>query len=119
METLGTFDAAAIRRGQEDHDAETLASVYADDAEVRIVDASNPPSRPRTLRGKEEISSYWNDVMSRNMKHTVERLVADDDSAAYQVACEYDDGTRVLAASVAELEGGKISRETVVQAWDT
>lgn len=114
-----TFDVEALRRGHEDHDADLLASLYADDAESMTVDASNPPSSPRTLRGKESIAALWQDVMSRGMTHEIQRIVLGVDSLAYQVACRYADGTRVLASSVCELTDGKISRETVVQAWDS
>jgi hypothetical protein len=116
--TTTAIDVDAIRRAHADHDAELLTSLYADTAESITVDANNPPSRPRVLRGREEIARHWEDVMSRGMTHEVQRVVRGDDSLAYQVACRYDDGTRVLATGVCELEGGKIARETIVQAWD-
>jgi hypothetical protein len=114
-----TFDVEALRRGHEGHDADLLASLYAEDAESMTVDATNPPSSPRTLRGKESIAGLWRDVMSRGMTHEIQRVVLGADSLAYQVACRYADGTRVLSSSICELTGGKISRETVVQAWDS
>jgi hypothetical protein len=112
------FDVEALRRGHESHDADLLTSLYADDAESMTVDASNLRA-PRTLRGKESIAALWRDVMSRGMTHEIQRVVLGSDSLAYQVACRYADGTRVLASSVCKLAGGKISRETVVQAWDS
>ena len=112
------FDVEALRRGHEGHDADLLASLYADNAESMTIDASNPPSSPRTLRGKESIAALWRDVMSRGMTHEIQRVVLGANSLAYQVACRYSDGTRVLASSVCELADGKIARETVVQAWD-
>ena len=108
----------AIRKGQEEHETDALLSAYADDAEITIVDTNNPPSRPRKLRGKEEIAAYWRDVLSRGMTHKVESVVEAGDRAAYQVACEYPDGNRVLWSSVAEVRGDRIASETVVQAWD-
>jgi hypothetical protein len=117
--TIATkLDLEALRRGQEDHDVGALSSVYADDAEVTIVDANNPPSRPRTLRGKEEITALWKEILGRGMTHKVERLFATDDQGACRVACEYPDGVRVLCTSVCDLEDGKIAREVIVQAWD-
>jgi hypothetical protein len=119
MTTATKFDVEALRRGQEGHDAQSMKELYADDAESRTVDTNNPPSSPRVLRGKEEIGGYWQDVMGRGMKHELEKVVVGDDSIAYQVACRYDDGTKVLAAVVCDIsEEGKIARETVVQAWD-
>jgi hypothetical protein len=117
--TAVKFDLEALRRGQEKHDLGALSSLYADNAEVRIVDANNPPSRPRSLRGKEEITAFWKDVLGRGMTHKVERLFATEDQGACRMACEYPGGVRVLCTSVCDLEDGKISREVIVQAWDT
>jgi hypothetical protein len=119
MTTAAKFDLEALRRGQEEHDLGALSNVYADDAEVSIVDASNPPSRPRSLRGKEEITAFWKDVLGRGMTHKVERLFAMEDRGACRMACEYPDGLRVLCTSICDLEDGKIAREVIVQAWDS
>jgi hypothetical protein len=119
MTTAAKFDLEALRRGQEEHDLGAVSSVYADDAEVRIVDSSNPPSRPRTLRGKEEVTAFWEDVLGRGMTHKVERLFATDDQGACRMACEYPDGVRVVCTSVCDLADGKIAREVIVQAWDS
>lgn len=118
MVTATNLDLDAIRKGQEDHDTEALMSTYADDAEVSVVDANNPPSRPRTLRGKDEIAAFWSDILGRGLVHKVERLFAADDQAACRVLCEYPNGSRVLCSSTCDLEGGKIAREVIVQAWD-
>lgn len=119
MTTAAKLDLEALRRGQEEHDLDALSNAYADDAEVSIVDANNPPSRPRSLRGKEEITTFWKDILGRGMTHKVERLFATDDHGACRVACEYQDGVRVLCTSVCDLEDGKIAREVIVQAWDS
>ena len=52
------------------------------------------------------------------MTHTVGHRVNDDTGAAYTQACRYPDGTSVLCATVIQLEGGLISRQTVIQVWD-
>lgn len=119
MSTQAKIDLEAIRRAHAEHDAELLTSLYADDAESVTIDVNNPPSNPRILHGKEEIRGLWQDVMSRDMDHEVQYVIEGDDSVAYQVACKYADGTRVLSSGVLELENGKIARETVVQAWDS
>jgi ketosteroid isomerase-like protein len=120
MTTAMKFDVDALRAGQEGHDADVMARLYADDAESITVDTTNPPSRPRIARGKEEIGALWKDIMSRGMTHQIEKVVVGEDEVAYQVACQYDDGTRVLASVVCDIaDDGKITRETVVQAWDS
>jgi ketosteroid isomerase-like protein len=119
MGTTTTLDLDAIRRGQEEHDLEALLSTYADDAEVLVVDATNPPSRPRTLRGQGEVRTFWADVLGRGLTHTVERLFATTEEGACRVLCVYPDGTRVLCSSICDLDDGKIVREVILQAWDS
>lgn len=110
--------ASAIKSATEGRDARTLSAFYADDAEIRIIDRANPPSRPRVLRGKQEISAFWEDVCGRSMTHAVEATAAEGDRLAFTEACTYPDGTRVLCIAMAELKDGSIARQTVVQAWD-
>jgi hypothetical protein len=109
---------AEIKRAIEGRDGKSLADFYADNAVMRIIDRDNPPSRPRELRGKQSISAFYNDVCGRNMNHTLESGVADGNRLAFTQSCAYPDGTRVFCSAMLELEGGKIARQTTVQAWD-
>ena len=52
------------------------------------------------------------------MTHKVETSIAEGNRLAFTQACAYPDGARVFCAAVVELAEGKISRQTVVQAWD-
>ncbi len=36
----------------------------------------------------------------------------------FEELCEYPDGTRVLCAAMLEVEDGRISRQTSVEAWN-
>ncbi len=112
------INVAALKRAIEGRDAATLSSFYADNARVRLIDRDNPPSKPRELNGKGAIAAYYDDVCTRAMTHQVEAGVADGDRIAFTQACAYPDGTRVFCAAMLELAGGKIRRQTVVQAWD-
>jgi len=76
------------------------------------------PSRPRILRGRAAIGTYLDDICGRDMTHTLERVVATGDNAAFVEACRYPDGTRVLCVAVLDLQGGRIVRQVGVQAWD-
>ena len=116
--TAGGLDLEALRRAQEEHDLELMVDLYAEDAVLRRIDRNNPPSSPVELRGKEQIADYWRDIFERNMTHRVEDAVAGEDRVAFNVACEYADGTKVLAAENMEVRDGKIVREVSVQAWD-
>jgi ketosteroid isomerase-like protein len=112
------LDFEVLRRAGEQRDPDAMLELYADDAEVRIVDRNTPPSSPHVLRGKDEIAEYLRDVFGRDMTHTIENEVVGEDRVAFNVACEYPDGTRVLAAQNLEVRDGKIVREVEVVAWD-
>jgi ketosteroid isomerase-like protein len=118
QKSAGKIDFEVLRRAGEQRDPDAMLELYADDAEVRIVDRNTPPSSPRVLRGKEEIAEYLRDVFGRDMTHSVENEVVGEDRVAFNVACEYPDGTRVLAAQNLEVRDGKIVREVEVVAWD-
>ncbi len=108
----------ALQQAIEGRDGRMLASFYTDDATVRIIDRNNPPSAPRTIRGRSSIDTFWDDICSRAMTHRVETTLADGNRIAFSQACTYPDGAKVSCLSVVELEDGRIARQTVVQAWD-
>ncbi|GAB3120625.1 nuclear transport factor 2 family protein [Streptomyces calidiresistens] len=115
--TRSPFDADTLRRGVEG-DPKTLLSLYAEDAELRVVDHTAQPSHPRVLHGRDEIAAMLEDVYSRDMTHKMEDCVVQGDRAAFSEACEYPDGVRVLSQSMMRLRDGRITEHTLVQAWD-
>jgi ketosteroid isomerase-like protein len=112
------LDFETLRRAEEQHDLDAMLDLYADDAEIRIVNHNTPPSSPYVLRGKEAIAEYLRDVFGRDLKHQVENEVVGEDRLAFNVACEYPDGKRVLAAETVDVRDGKIVRQVEVVAWD-
>ena len=52
------------------------------------------------------------------MTHHIAREVVGENRVAFNEACEYPDGTRVLAATTLELQDGKIVQQVNVEAWD-
>ena len=118
MSTTTTFDLDRFTRAAEERDASTQLAMYGPDAAVTIVDKISQPGSPRVLRTREEIEQWLEDMYGRDMTHRVEHTVSDATGAAYTLACRYPDGTNVLCATVIELEGGAINRQTVVQVWD-
>ena len=109
---------ASIKRAIEGRDGPMLASFYADEAVLRIVDRNNPPSRPREIKGRSAINAFWDDICSRAMTHKVEVSIAEGNRLAFTQACAYPDGAKVFCVAILELKGGRISQQTVVQAWD-
>jgi len=116
--TTSTVNGAAIKRAIESRDGRTLASFYADDAQLRVIDRNNPPSRPRQVSGKAAIATFWDDICSRAMTHDVEVTIAEGNRLAFSQACAYPDGAKVFCCALVELKGGRIARQTIVQAWD-
>ena len=113
-----SFDPEALRRGIEERDAATLLGLYAEDAELQVVDHNDQPSKPKVIRGRSAIGEYFADVCGRDMTHRIERLVVGDDNAAFIQDCRYPGGARVLCVAVLDLKDGLIIRQSGVQAWD-
>jgi ketosteroid isomerase-like protein len=116
--TANGVTGTALKRAIETRDAPALSSFYADDAIVRVVDRNNPPSKPRVVRGRPAIATFFDDICSRAMTHEVTSSVADGSRLAFTQSCAYPDGTKVLCVAMAELKAGKIAQQTIVQAWD-
>ena len=108
----------SMRSAIEGADARALASLYADNAVMRIIDSANPPSHPRLIDGKKAIAAFYEDICGRKMTHHVEDMLVDGDRLAFTEACEYPDGSRVYCAALAEFADGRIARQTTIQAWD-
>ncbi|MFF5493952.1 nuclear transport factor 2 family protein [Streptomyces aquilus] len=116
---MGAFSTETLRQGIEGDKAAHLLSLYADDAELRIVDRNTQPSNPRVLHGRSEIGELLEDVYSRDIKaHKLEKCIMQGDQVAYTESCEYADGVRVFAESMITLRDGKIAEQIMLQAWD-
>ena len=119
MATTATqFDPQALRRSIEERDVAAQTALFADDAVFEVVDKANPPSSPMVLRGRDAIREHLEDVMSRDMTHSVSGLVVEGDKASYLIDCAYPDGNKVLCLATLELSDGRIARQRGVQAWD-
>lgn len=118
MSTTTTFDMAQLTRAIESRDAAGQLAAYAPEATVTVSDHNDQPGSPLVLRGRDQIHSWLEDTVSRDMTHKVGHAVQDETGAAYTVSCRYPDGTNVLCATVIELDGGLITNQVVVQAWD-
>ncbi|MBA3826753.1 MAG: nuclear transport factor 2 family protein [Ktedonobacterales bacterium] len=107
-----------LRQATEGRDADTLISLYADNAEMQVVDRLHPPSKPLELRGKEAIRAYLADICGRAMTHQIRGAVTNGDVWAYTQFCTYPDATHVLCMASVTVADGKIARQTNVQVWD-
>jgi len=115
---MATVSLNVLRRAIETRDGAALGGCYADDAVLRIIDSTNPPSQPREIKGHAAIAAYFDDVCGRAMTHKVENDIETADRMAFTQVCRYPDGKGVFFSTTIELAGGKIARQVVVQAWD-
>jgi len=112
------FSLPALSRAIETRDSAAMRDFYAENACVRVIDRDHPPSRPQEINGRGAIAAYFDDVCGRTMTHKVENGLVNSEHIAFTQACAYPDGTRVFCSAMAELKGGKIVSQTIVQAWD-
>lgn|SRR3954447_8585282 len=119
MTTTSTLDVTALARAIESRDAAGQLAAYAPEAELVLVDANNPPSRPSVFRGTDAIGAHLSDVCERDMTHQVRGIVTEPQRIAFEVSCRYADGTQVWCMCQAEVEDGRIVRQHTVQAWDS
>jgi len=118
QKSAGGLDFEALRRAIEQSDFDSLMKFYDENAELYSVNRNTPPSSPEVLRGKEAIAERLEDVCGRDMTHRVEDEVVGQERIAFNEACEYPDGIKVLAAQTLEVRDGKIVRQVNVEAWD-
>lgn len=112
------FDFARLKAAMEASDGATLIGLYAEDAEMTIIDQNHPPTSPMMLHGKPAIAAFWSDVCGRTMVHHIGQEVVTADRVAFVETCAYPDGCRVMASMNLELRGGRIVRHLTVQAWN-
>ena len=72
--TCGHLDLAAFNRAIDTSDAESQIAVYDDSAEVQVIDADNPPSAPRVLKGKDAIADWVRSNCQPQVSRRVVRL---------------------------------------------
>lgn len=113
-----SLDVKELKRALEQGDTAALVGLYAEDAEMTIVDCEHPPSAPMKLTGRAAIEAFWRDVCGREMTHRVGHEVSGPDRIALVEECTYPDGCRVMATMTLDLSGGRIARHLTVQAWD-
>jgi hypothetical protein len=114
-----TLDLDALRHALEDRDAAAVTALYDESAELVSVGRDAPPGAPHVLRGREAIGAHYDDVLSRNATHVVERAVGVPGTAAILESCRYADGTRVLCMATFDVNtAGQIIRHLEVSAWD-
>ena len=76
------------------------------------------PFRPGRVPPTSRLAEHLKDVCGRAMTHHVENEVIGEDRVAFNEACEYPDGTRILVAMTLDVRDGKVVQQVNVEAWD-
>lgn len=79
----------ALKRALITRDAELAGSLYADDAELVIVNRNFPPSQPFVRRGQVAALELWRDLCAKEMTHTVTATVVGENNFAIRESCIY------------------------------
>jgi hypothetical protein len=108
----------ALREAVGRRDSEAISALLADDVELVQYDKRNPPSRPLTLRGRNEVKQLLEDIYSRDLSHEIGDEVVSDRRVSYNEYCRYPDGNRVIAAWTLDAPDGLIRKAVVQQTWD-
>jgi hypothetical protein len=113
----GRLDFGALRNAIEGKDPDTLIGFYAEEAELRIVNAALPEGMAFELKGRPQIGRYLRAICEQEM--TCLLLEGEPafgrGSVSFGSTCEYPGGPRVLLRTTLELDGeGKILRHTDV-----
>ena len=112
------FSLTRLISAIEARDADAQIPMYADHAEVQVVDPHHPPRSPMMLRGQRAIASWICDVCSLNMTHRVVEIVTSGDMVAFTEEGRYRDGAKVVSTSIVAVADGRINRQRVVLVWD-
>ncbi len=105
------LDFEALRLGIEGCEPDLVLGFYAEEAELTIVNASDPQSSAFELRGKVEIAKHLRAVFDQETSHRIEGETVDVERVTFREVCEYLDGVRVQVRTTLEVRGGKIFRQ--------
>jgi hypothetical protein len=110
----------ALRRAHEERDVDLALSLYAEHAEIHVVDHDNPPNSLNVFRGRAQIAEYLKHLYNHEMTHhvgaTLQDVVSGEGRISFNVTSEYTDGTMRLVAESYEAHSGEIVYQTNVEA---
>jgi len=110
----------ALRRAYEENAVDLALSLYAEHAQIHIVDHANPPDSPKVLRGTAQIARYLEHLHGQQVTHHVgaalHDMVSGEGRIAFNVASWSTDGRKRLTAQTYEVHKGEIVYQTNVEA---
>ena len=113
MSTQTSFDLTGLSRAIHGRDCRYHLALYADDAQVEIVDSTHSDGPLQVLRGKPAIGDWLDGMSSAAVHYEVKDAVVHPDRVTYTEECRYADGSKVLLECSAEVRRGQITHATV------
>jgi hypothetical protein len=113
VSTQTTFDLSGLSKAIQSGDCQYQLALFADNAEVQIVDGAEPGAPLGVLRGKPAIEKWLGTVSSRAGQFRVKDAVASPGRVRYTEECHYRDGSELFFECTAEVRRGRISRADV------
>jgi hypothetical protein len=113
MSTQTKFDLDGLSYAVGAQNAGYQLALYADDAEVEIVDAENPAVPIRVLRGKNDIREWLDSMASGAVRYQVTDAEAHQHQLRFTEECRYPDGSDLRYECRAEVYRGRITRASV------
>lgn len=115
MSTQLRFDIDGFRRAIESGDSRYQLALYADDAELNVVDSDDPASSAQVLHGKPAIGGWIEQVHAQSTGHRVLDPRAGADRVELTDEVDGRDGSHVAYGYSAEVRRGQIVRTTVTR----
>ena len=114
-ETTRGFDFGALRFAIEGKDPDLLLGFYAEEAELRVVNAASPQGPAFELKGRSQIGRYLRAVCDQQMSCVVEgEVVFGEGRITFGEVCEYPGGALISVETTLEIVEGEIVRQTDV-----
>jgi hypothetical protein len=102
----------ALRQAHEERDVELALSLYAEHAEVRVFDHTNPPKSPKVFRSKAQIAEYLAHLYGQGISHHVgaalQDVIVGEGRITFNVTRVDAQGSTLLAAESYEVHKDKI-----------
>jgi len=114
-QTKGGLDFGALRSAIEDKDPDALLGFYAEDAELRVVNAALPDGPAFELRGRAQIERYLRAVCDQQMSCLLEgEVVSGEGRITFGQWCAYPEGGPVSVETTLEVSVSRMVRQTDV-----
>jgi hypothetical protein len=113
MSTQTSFDLPGLSRAIQSQDHRYQLALYADNAELEILDRGHLDAPLQVLHGKAEIAK-WLDAMSTTaVRYQVRDPLRGPDVVGFTEECIYPDGKTLVFECTAEVSRGQIKHATL------